>query len=101
MRNLKARGADILSWPPTYYELIKEKLKGSPVNVAESIDVLQELNILIDFDDRGYMLQAFTKHVQARPTLFLEILQRRNHRVSKSVDKFNNFKETLLIKKLD
>ncbi|KPJ06289.1 4-hydroxyphenylpyruvate dioxygenase [Papilio machaon] len=80
IRSLKARGAEILSWPPTYYDLIKEKLKDSTVNVLESIEMLKEHNILIDFDDRGYMLQAFTKHVQARPTLFLEIIQRRNHR---------------------
>ncbi|KPI99320.1 4-hydroxyphenylpyruvate dioxygenase [Papilio xuthus] len=80
IRSLKSRGAEILSWPPTYYDLIKEKLKDSTVNVLESIEMLKENNILIDFDDRGYMLQAFTKHVQARPTLFLEIIQRRNHR---------------------
>ncbi|KAM3962670.1 4-hydroxyphenylpyruvate dioxygenase [Aphomia sociella] len=80
MRNLKARGADILGIPPPYYDLIREKLKGSSVKVSESIEALSENNILIDFDERGYMLQAFTKHVQARPTLFIEILQRRNHR---------------------
>ncbi|XP_052741223.1 4-hydroxyphenylpyruvate dioxygenase-like [Bicyclus anynana] len=80
MRSLKARGADVISWPPTYYELIKEKLKDSPVNVAETIEELKEQDILIDFDERGYMLQAFTKHLQVRPTLFIEIIQRRNHR---------------------
>ncbi|XP_013143854.1 PREDICTED: 4-hydroxyphenylpyruvate dioxygenase-like [Papilio polytes] len=80
MRSLKARGAEILSAPPTYYDLIKEKLKDSTVNVTESVEMLKENNIFIDFDDRGYMLQAFTKHLQARPTLFLEIIQRRNHR---------------------
>ncbi|XP_068633503.1 4-hydroxyphenylpyruvate dioxygenase-like [Battus philenor] len=80
IRNLKARGAEILSWPPTYYELIKEKLKNSTLNVSESVELLKEHDVLIDFDERGYMLQAFTKHVQARPTLFLEIIQRRNHK---------------------
>ncbi|XP_075978219.1 4-hydroxyphenylpyruvate dioxygenase-like [Anticarsia gemmatalis] len=80
MRSLKARGAEIVTWPPTYYDLIREKLKSSSVNVAESIEALQENSILIDFDERGYMLQAFTKHLQARPTVFIEILQRRNHR---------------------
>ncbi|KAG6440600.1 hypothetical protein O3G_MSEX001396 [Manduca sexta] len=80
MRDLKARGADILTWPPTYYDLIREKLADSSLHVAESIDELQQQNVLIDFDERGYMLQAFTKHVQPRPTLFIEILQRRNHR---------------------
>lgn len=82
MKSLKARGAEILTWPPTYYDLIREKLEGSSLKVAESLEALQEQNILIDFDERGYMLQAFTKHVQARPTVFIEILQRRNHRVS-------------------
>lgn len=80
IKNLKSRGAEIISWPPTYYELIREKLKDSSVSVTESVDLLKEHDVLIDFDDRGYMLQAFTKHVQARPTLFLEIIQRRNHR---------------------
>ncbi|KAJ8721899.1 hypothetical protein PYW08_004301 [Mythimna loreyi] len=80
MKNLKARGADILGVPPTYYDLIREKLKNSSLKVAESIEAMQEGSILIDFDDRGYMLQAFTKHLQARPTLFIEIIQRRNHR---------------------
>ncbi|XP_053610029.1 4-hydroxyphenylpyruvate dioxygenase-like [Plodia interpunctella] len=80
MKNLKARGADILTWPSTYYDLIREKLQSSSLKVSEGIDELQENHILIDFDERGYMMQAFTKHVQARPTVFIEILQRKNHR---------------------
>ncbi|XP_038209895.1 4-hydroxyphenylpyruvate dioxygenase-like [Zerene cesonia] len=80
MRNLRARGAEIVTWPATYYEIIKEKLQGTSIKVKETIDELKEENILIDFDEQGYMLQAFTKHVQARPTLFLEIIQRTNHR---------------------
>ncbi|XP_045517435.1 4-hydroxyphenylpyruvate dioxygenase-like [Pieris brassicae] len=80
MRNLKERGAEIVTWPATYYDMIKEKLNKSSLKVQETIDDLKEHNVLIDFDERGYMLQAFTKHVQARPTLFLEIIQRKNHR---------------------
>uniref|UniRef100_A0A4W6EGK3 4-hydroxyphenylpyruvate dioxygenase n=1 Tax=Lates calcarifer TaxID=8187 RepID=A0A4W6EGK3_LATCA len=38
-----------------------------------------ELKILVDFDDKGYLLQIFTKPVQDRPTLFLEVIQRNNH----------------------
>lgn len=52
------------------------------MRVAESIDVLERLNILIDYDDDGYLLQIFTKNTQDRPTLFLEVIQRRNHNVS-------------------
>lgn len=44
--------------------------------------LLQELKILVDFDDEGYLLQIFTKPVQDRPTLFLEVIQRNNHFVS-------------------
>ena len=44
------------------------------------------MNILIDYDDNGYLLQIFTKPVEDRPTLFFEIIQRRNHSVSKSID---------------
>ncbi|XP_045498069.1 4-hydroxyphenylpyruvate dioxygenase-like [Colias croceus] len=80
MRNLRSRGAEIVTWPSTYYENIKEKLEVTSLKVKETIDELKEENILIDFDERGYMLQAFTKHVQVRPTLFLEIIQRNNHR---------------------
>ncbi|XP_028176415.1 4-hydroxyphenylpyruvate dioxygenase-like [Ostrinia furnacalis] len=80
MRDLKARGADILVFPPTYYDVIKEKLSESSLKVHETIDELKENHILIDFDERGYMLQAFTKHVQVRPTVFVEVIQRRNHR---------------------
>lgn len=42
---------------------------------------LQELNILVDYDDNGYLLQIFTKPMQDRPTLFLEVIQRNNHQV--------------------
>lgn len=43
---------------------------------------LKELKILVDFDDKGYLLQIFSKPVQDRPTLFLEVIQRNNHFVS-------------------
>ncbi len=42
---------------------------------------LQKLKILIDFDENGYLLQIFSKPVEDRPTLFLEIIQRHNHQV--------------------
>ena len=43
---------------------------------------LQKLKILVDFDDNGYLLQIFSKNMQDRPTLFLEVIQRNNHSVS-------------------
>uniref|UniRef100_A0A8C9R5L7 4-hydroxyphenylpyruvate dioxygenase n=1 Tax=Scleropages formosus TaxID=113540 RepID=A0A8C9R5L7_SCLFO len=41
--------------------------------------IAAELNILVDYDDNGYLLQIFTKPVQDRPTVFLEVIQRHNH----------------------
>ncbi len=40
-------------------------------------DKIAELQILVDRDESGYLLQIFTKPVQDRPTLFLEVIQRR------------------------
>ena len=47
--------------------------------MAEDIAVLQKLKILVDYDDKGYLLQIFTKPVEDRPTLFFEVIQRHNH----------------------
>ncbi len=30
----------------------------------------------MDFDDKGYLLQLFTKPVEDRPTLFFEVIER-------------------------
>ncbi|XP_023030347.1 4-hydroxyphenylpyruvate dioxygenase [Leptinotarsa decemlineata] len=79
VRNLKARGIEFLSVPDSYYDALREKLKHSKVKIAEELDILQELKILIDYDENGYLLQIFTKNMQDRPTLFLEVIQRRNH----------------------
>jgi 4-hydroxyphenylpyruvate dioxygenase len=32
-----------------------------------------------NFHKRGYLLQLFTKPFEDRPTLFMEIIQRKNH----------------------
>lgn len=79
MRNLKSRGVDFLQVPDSYYDVLREKLQYSKVKVLEEIDVLQELKILIDYDENGYLLQIFTKTLQDRPTVFIEVIQRRNH----------------------
>ncbi|XP_047462503.1 4-hydroxyphenylpyruvate dioxygenase [Mugil cephalus] len=77
--NLRARGMEFLAAPDTYYESLRENLKTAKIKVKEDLDRLQELKILVDFDDKGYLLQIFTKPVQDRPTLFLEVIQRNNH----------------------
>jgi len=46
-------------------------------NVSEDHKKLEDLNILIDGDDEGYLLQIFTKNIIG--PIFIEIIQRKNH----------------------
>ena len=54
-------------------------MKNSSILILESIDELEKLHILVDYDENGYLLQIFTKPVQDRPTLFFEVIERHNH----------------------
>jgi 4-hydroxyphenylpyruvate dioxygenase len=81
--NMKARGCDFLTIPNSYYENLRAALvthnKISKRPIIEDLDVLQKLNILVDYDENGYLLQIFTRPLEDRPTLFVEIIQRNNH----------------------
>uniref|UniRef100_A0A8D2QIJ5 4-hydroxyphenylpyruvate dioxygenase n=1 Tax=Zonotrichia albicollis TaxID=44394 RepID=A0A8D2QIJ5_ZONAL len=77
--NLKQRGMQFMDVPSSYYQVLRERLKTAKIKVKENIDKLEELKILVDFDEKGYLLQIFTKPVQDRPTVFLEVIQRHNH----------------------
>jgi 4-hydroxyphenylpyruvate dioxygenase len=76
INQLVANGADFLYVPDTYYQNLGERVG----KIDEELDALQELGILVDRDDSGYLLQLFTKPVQDRPTLFFEIIQRKEAR---------------------
>lgn len=69
---LRSRGVEFLYVPDNYYE---EAMARVGV-IQEDYGKLKELNILIDRDDEGYLLQLFTKPVEDRPTVFYEIIQR-------------------------
>lgn len=74
---LRARGVEFLPPPPqAYYDMIPERLGEHMEMMKEDISKLQELSILVDADEEGYLLQIFTKPVEDRPTLFFEIIQR-------------------------
>lgn len=74
---LKARGVEFLPPPPqAYYDDIPRRLGVHMDMMKEDIKRLQELSILVDADEDGYLLQIFTKPVEDRPTLFFEIIQR-------------------------
>ena len=59
--------------PSTYYDNLLERVG----KIDENIEPLKALNILVDRDEEGYLLQIFTKPVEDRPTLFFEIIQRK------------------------
>ncbi len=74
---LRARGVEFLSQPPqNYYDAAPERLAKFDHKLREDLKKLQELGIMIDADEEGYLLQIFTKPLQDRPTLFFEIIQR-------------------------
>lgn len=76
--SLVQRGTEFIRVPSTYYKEMSLKLKAAGMGLQEDIAALERLNILIDFDQGGYLLQTFTKPLGDRPTVFLEFIQRRN-----------------------
>ncbi|RYD75076.1 MAG: 4-hydroxyphenylpyruvate dioxygenase [Sphingobacteriales bacterium] len=81
---LKKRGVEFLSVPGSYYEDLISRIGA----IDEDINVIKDLNLLVDRDEEGYLLQIFTKPLEDRPTLFFEIIQRKG---AKSFGK-GNFK---------
>lgn len=73
---LRRNGVDFLYVPDNYYEDVLDRVG----HIDEDLEDLKRLNILIDRDEDGYLLQIFTKPVQDRPTVFYEIIQRKGAR---------------------
>ena len=74
---LRARGIEFLSAPPhEYYKAIPERLGVHMDMMKEDLTKIENLAIMVDADEDGYLLQIFTKPVEDRPTLFFEIIQR-------------------------
>ncbi|KAA5540784.1 4-hydroxyphenylpyruvate dioxygenase [Adhaeribacter rhizoryzae] len=81
---LRRRGVEFLVVPRNYYDDLLDRVG----HIDEDLPALRDLNILVDRDEEGYLLQIFTKPVEDRPTLFYEIIQRKG---AKSFGK-GNFK---------
>jgi 4-hydroxyphenylpyruvate dioxygenase len=69
---LKDNGVEFLMVPGSYYDKLWDRVG----EVHEDHNAIRELGILVDRDEKGYLLQIFTKPVEDRPTLFFEIIQR-------------------------
>ncbi|MEK7276326.1 MAG: 4-hydroxyphenylpyruvate dioxygenase [Chloroflexota bacterium] len=76
VRALRDRGIEFLRVPQAYYNALPDRIGA----IKEKYDDIAELGILADRDDEGYLLQIFTRPIQDRPTVFLEVIQRRGAR---------------------
>jgi 4-hydroxyphenylpyruvate dioxygenase len=72
VQSLRDNGIEFLYVPDNYYETVLERVG----NIKEDIEDLKRMNILVDRDEEGYLLQIFTKPIQDRPTVFFEIIER-------------------------
>lgn len=70
--NLKARGVEFIKVPTTYYDNMWMRLKKAGMMPKEAWEDIKKLDILIDFDEGGYLLQLFTKVSPSR--LFFPLL---------------------------
>ena len=73
IHELRERGVDFLDVPDSYYLDLQDRVGA----IDEDIEVLKKYKILVDRDDEGYLLQLFTKPLMDRPTVFIEIIQRK------------------------
>jgi len=76
VNRLREQGVEFLRVPHTYYTELQDRVG----KIDEPLEELEDLGILVDRDDEGYMLQIFTRPVEDRPTLFFEIIQRHGSR---------------------
>ena len=76
VNKLREQGIEFLRVPHSYYTELQARVGRIDEPVAE----LEELGILVDRDNEGYMLQIFTRPVEDRPTLFFEVIQRKGSR---------------------
>jgi 4-hydroxyphenylpyruvate dioxygenase len=70
---MRRRGVEFLHVPGSYYDTVPNRVG----QIAEDLELLKSLGIMVDRDEEGYLLQIFTKPVEDRPTMFFEIIQRK------------------------
>ncbi|OGO38938.1 MAG: 4-hydroxyphenylpyruvate dioxygenase [Chloroflexi bacterium RBG_16_56_8] len=76
MEQLRKRGIEFLRVPDTYYDVLPDRVGA----IDEDLKAIHELGILVDRDDEGYLLQVFSRPIQDRPTMFIEVIQRHGAR---------------------
>jgi (S)-3,5-dihydroxyphenylglycine transaminase len=71
--SLLAGVIDFLPTPATYYDALESRVG----DLSDELQALRRYGILADRDATGLLLQVFTKPIGPRPTLFLEVIERR------------------------
>ena len=74
LRALRREKFGFLTVPHTYYEDVPKRVPGVTENLAE----LEELGILLDGDDTGYLMQIFSEEVLG--PFFCEYIERKGNR---------------------
>jgi 4-hydroxyphenylpyruvate dioxygenase len=69
---MRSRGARFLQMPAEYYEDATVRVANPELPWPD----LQRLDIEVDVDTGGHLLQIFTETLTDRPTIFFEIIQR-------------------------
>ncbi len=73
LRALRQGSIETLDIDADYYRTVFERVP----NVSEDHGTLEALQVLVDGDAEGYLLQIFTKNLLG--PIFIEIIQRKNH----------------------
>ncbi|GAB4534253.1 MAG: 4-hydroxyphenylpyruvate dioxygenase [Anaerolineales bacterium] len=76
VRQLRENGIEFLRVPDTYYDMLPERVGA----IDEDWQAIRDLGILVDRDDEGYLLQIFSRPLQDRPTMFIEVIERHGSR---------------------
>ncbi|HEV3002252.1 MAG TPA: 4-hydroxyphenylpyruvate dioxygenase [Solirubrobacteraceae bacterium] len=61
---------------PRYYDDHRDLIEGLGLDV----DAMRRCSVLVDEDEDGYLLQAFVKPLNDRPTFFFELIERHGSR---------------------
>ncbi len=73
VKQLKGTAIEMLDIAPDYYQTVFDRVP----NVKEDKAAIKDLNVLVDGDAKGYLLQIFTKNLVG--PIFIELIQRENH----------------------
>jgi 4-hydroxyphenylpyruvate dioxygenase len=74
LKDLKSIGQKFLSVPHAYYEEVPTRVPG----VQEDIKLLEDLGLLLDGDDSGYLLQIFSQEIVG--PFFFEYIERKGNK---------------------